>query len=58
VVQRHWLVTQLEPTPPQALPHAPQLLTSAWVKVHVPLQSVWPLKHMFWQLKPVHTWPI
>lgn len=42
--QRHWLLRHCPPGP-QELPHAPQLLGSAWVKVHAPLHNTWPAKH-------------
>lgn len=50
--QRHWLLMHWPPMPHE-LPHAPQLFASDCVKVHEPLQSVWPPKHIVWQLKPV-----
>lgn len=53
---RHWLLMHWLPAP-QALPQAPQLFTSAWVKVHEPLHCTWPGKHWAWQLKPVQIWP-
>src|SRR5262245_7839639 len=50
--QRHMPFKHWPPTPHE-LPHAPQLFGSAWRKVHEPLHSVWPPKHIVWQLKPV-----
>ena len=42
----HWPLKQLLFTPPQALPQAPQLFTSNWVNVQVPLQFTEPPMHI------------
>src|SRR5262249_51056813 len=56
----HWQLPlkQLLPTPPQGLPHAPQLFTSNCTKVQTPPQLVEPNWHCMLQLPKLHTCPL